>query len=442
MLAGVGILTVFTGYAQTAHLLADHFLASRLHRIFEWGFVGLLALHIVLSTKYSKIVWKKSLHAIKEGSNLSIHLVRVGQRISSWFILGFGAVVILSGLHGYLWFSQMFGDRISFNLHRMFDLALTGFMILHILLGFRFYLMRRHLSRKTTLYAISLLFLFLTFPIILVEQYKYRVANPIIWAEPSEGDSIVHIGENSYAYAAENITTLRPDLFKPGFFSLFDVLVHVVDKYEIPFAYHFDTAVNTHVIDTLADHDSWWYKAYYDGGWSERNVFRMDHYPWKEETYLRMYHESPGTLDRYYAVFRDEIDRKQSNSNQTIVPEVEIQGNGLNLLFFNVTVEPFNMRNETFQEGTLTALDIMLSLNHTGHLNISLQWYSSIGSADVVNDYWVESINGKRAHGTCGWVYEAGSHDFDGFAGNHIHIPSDYRIINSPEYSLWFWICL
>jgi len=52
----------------------------------------------------------------------------------------------------------------------------------------------------------------------------------------------------------------------------------------------------------------------------------------------------------------------------------------------------------------------------------------------------VDGINEDEAHGTCGFVYEAGSEKLR--YGNHIHIPSDYRIINSPEYEEWFWICL
>jgi hypothetical protein len=43
---------------------------------------------------------------------------------------------------------------------------------------------------------------------------------------------------------------------------------------------------------------------------------------------------------------------------------------------------------------------------------------------------------------SCGFVYEAGPRSFSGFSGTHIHIPCDARPIVSPEYALWFWICL
>jgi hypothetical protein len=44
--------------------------------------------------------------------------------------------------------------------------------------------------------------------------------------------------------------------------------------------------------------------------------------------------------------------------------------------------------------------------------------------------------------GGCGFVYETGPNSFAGFSGTHIHIPADVRVIISPEYALWFWICL
>ena len=53
-----------------------------------------------------------------------------------------------------------------------------------------------------------------------------------------------------------------------------------------------------------------------------------------------------------------------------------------------------------------------------------------------------KDINDDKSQGRCGFVYEEGSNEFRRFDGNHIHIPSDYRILNSPEYMEWFWICI
>lgn len=74
-----------------------------------------------------------------------------------------------------------------------------------------------------------------------------------------------------------------------------------------------------------------------------------------------------------------------------------------------------------------------------GEITHKLTWYEKIGQADILN-YFVDGINNDIAYGTCGFVYEAGSEKLR--FGNHIHIPSDYRVLNSPEYEEWFWICL
>ena len=83
-----------------------------------------------------------------------------------------------------------------------------------------------------------------------------------------------------------------------------------------------------------------------------------------------------------------------------------------------------------------------MSLGDQGLLNYTLGWYDSIGDADIVKNFWVEGINQDISYGTCGWVYETGSPQYSRFRGNHIHIPQDYRPLNSPEYYETFWICL
>jgi len=56
-----------------------------------------------------------------------------------------------------------------------------------------------------------------------------------------------------------------------------------------------------------------------------------------------------------------------------------------------------------------------------------------------VDTFYVEQIDQAEAHDRCGFVYETGPR---GVSGVHIHIPSDIRVTVSPEYALWFWICI
>jgi hypothetical protein len=147
-------------------------------------------------------------------------------------------------------------------------------------------------------------------------------------------------------------------------------------------------------------------------------------------------------LTSIYSVWKQEVERLENNNGTMIIPEVIIVGESFSQVFEDVVVTPHNLRDDVFQEGVITAIDVILSLGDQGEITYGLQWYDYIGSASIVRSYWVEEINADRASGTCGFVYEAGSKKFPFFSGNHIHLPSDVRIINSPEYVEYFWICL
>ena len=248
------------------------------------------------------------------------------------------------------------------------------------------------------------------------------------------------IGE--FTFNPEAIETTRKDIFREGHFSIFDIVVYLDSNRDIDLEYHFDETMNTPVIDSINGKGNWWYMAYYDGGWPENNAFRMDHYPYKDNMHIRILEEDKPIIDRIYEVFREEIQRKEKNGGKIVIPTVIIRGPKTNLQFTNVTVTPHNLRNDTFQDGVITAIDVILSLGDGQRLSYDLQWFDSIGSAGVVRSYWVSRINGDVMHDRCGFVYEAGSLSYHGFRGNHIHIPSDFRAINSPAYEEWFWICI
>ena len=82
-----------------------------------------------------------------------------------------------------------------------------------------------------------------------------------------------------------------------------------------------------------------------------------------------------------------------------------------------------------------------MSLGDQGFITYDIVWHDYIGTARV-NTYFIRTINGRYVSGRCGFVYETGDPDFFGMTGNHIHIPSDIRVIDSPEYAKWFYICI
>jgi hypothetical protein len=167
----------------------------------------------------------------------------------------------------------------------------------------------------------------------------------------------------------------------------------------------------------------------------------MDHYPYKDKMTIKIERIDSSRLERIYDTFRDEMLRKERSGGKIIVPKVIIDGKSFRDTFYDVEVTAHNLRNNTLQEGVITAIDVIMSLGDAGKITYDVKWYTTIGTAEVKN-YFVDKINGDRTQGRCGFVYEEGSNEFDGFSGNHIHIPPDIRVLNSPDYVEFFWICV
>jgi hypothetical protein len=259
--------------------------------------------------------------------------------------------------------------------------------------------------------------------------------------EPTQTGRIVIRNVGEYEFKPAQIKSVRNDLFREGYFSIFDILVHLDARGDIDMDYHFDDAVNTHVIDSLNGERYWWYRAHYHMGWSENNAFRMDHFPYKDNMTVSIVAAEQSFLDKLYDVFRDEVQRKKDNNGKIVIQEVIIRGPGTRIELRDVEVTSHNLRKDMFQDDVITAIDAIMSLGERGELSYDLKWYENIGSA-IIKNYFVQRINGDESFRRCGFVYEAGSRIFDGFRGNHIHLPPDTRVLNSPEYLSYFWICI
>jgi len=259
-----------------------------------------------------------------------------------------------------------------------------------------------------------------------------------------EGERTIHIERvGAFPFQAREVETVRPDIFRPGHFSLFDILVHLSAKGDLALDYHFDEAMDTHVIDAIDGRSGWWYNAHYAAGWFEPNVFRMDMYPYKNNMRIRVDSEGESRLAAIHESFRREVQRLRDNGGEIVIPDLTIRAPGGRVSFQDVVVTPHNVRSDVLQPGVVTALDAIISLAEQGQIsNLEVTWYERIAGAQPVDSYWVEHINQDVAVGGCGFVYETGPRNFAGFSGTHIHIPADVRVTLSPEYALWFWICL
>jgi succinate dehydrogenase/fumarate reductase cytochrome b subunit len=399
--------------------------------------------HVVYTIRHFKLDLRETYNKIGEGKRNIIHVLRLVQRISSWIIVGATLGMVLTGLNGYAYFAQAIEDVIPFEPHRVFDLLLVSAIIIHVATGIRFALMRRRVdtrsARRITL-GLTLILLVLTISLN-IPSYDSGLSDDEIYIPPG----YIQVGEERVDFRNtefENVDTVRPDIFRPGFFSAFDVLVYLDGLGRLDLEYHFNASLNTHVIDSLNGEPYWWYALKYSGGWTEGTVYRMDHYIWKPGTWLTLYNVRKDTLDEIYNIYAEEVQRLEANNGVVILPQVEFNVPQGHLRFDDIVVTPHNMRNQTLQDGVITALDVIMTLGDLGLISYELQWYESIGTARIVQSYWVDTINNFTTQGICGFVYETGSWENYGFGGNHIHLPSDVRVLNSPDYMLWFWICI
>ena len=252
---------------------------------------------------------------------------------------------------------------------------------------------------------------------------------------------IVDVG--IFEFDASSIETTRPDIFQEGHFSVFDILVALDDRGDIDLQYHYDPHMATHIIEFLNGTPHWWYMAHYSEGWFETNVFRMDLYPYKDNTNIRVYPTSEEYFASICQTFGDEVRRLCRNKNIVVIPDVTIEDPVFIRRYEDVVVTAHDVRSDALQPGVVTTLDVLLSLGEQGEFDsMQLAWYSSIRRADPVDHYFVDRIDAAESRGRCGYVYEVGPQRFSGFAGSHIHIPTDTRVLVSPEYALWFWICI
>jgi hypothetical protein len=278
-----------------------------------------------------------------------------------------------------------------------------------------------------------------------------------VWA-PSEthvgdlpqGEGAIQIPTvGTFQFEARAVQTVRPDLFQEGHFSLFDILVHLKERGDVQLDYHYDESAATHAIDRLDGVGTrprggqWWYEAHYSNGWYEANVWRMDAYPYKNGSQIRMRVASEERLAAVHRTFQEEVERLARNGGQVVIPRIDVQSPAGNWSYRDVVAEPHDVRVDVLQPGLVTALDALLSLKDQGQVGaLELTWYERIGTADPVDSYWVSRFESAQAQGGCGFVYETGPQQFSGFSGAHIHIPADVRAVVSPEYALWFWLCL
>lgn len=434
LLVLLALFASLLGYISSRRLLAPYELYIFLHLAIQWILISLTVLHLILSRKYLKIKLHRIIKGLKSERSYPTSFLRLIQRITKWGIIILAIIIGLSGLIYFEWFALIFGDYFHFGWHLDYDLLLTLFLIIHIGIGTQFYLTRKKINH----WGLNLL--------IFISCSSLMITVGVVNMPPGPQSYDVKIGDNLYDFDPTDdqiqINSIRSDIFQPGSFSLFDVLLYLNSTGEINITYHYDASMNTNVIDMLNGGDNWWYYAYYSGGGLEANVVRMDFYPWKPGTTLIMLQVEQSFIDDIFSTFQEEVSYLAANNGTVIVPVITINGRTFNQEFYNISVSAHNLRNDIFQNGVITAIDIIMSLGDLGNITYELNWYVSFRGAFYVHSYFVRKINADETIGRCGFLYEVGDNDFKYPGPNYIFLSSDERVIVSPEYLRFFWGCL
>ncbi len=419
----LAFITIFLGYAVTKRWFPFHELFLFLHLATGWIFPGLLLVHFMFSILYLNLTWSRIRAAFKRENTSSTISLRLIQKITKWGIIVMASLISFSGLSYYPSFNAIFGNFLPFSIHLDFDIILSIFMIVHVGIGATFYFTRRRIKH----WSANLSLVFLIFSLILVTIF---VDLPSGLGSPG-----VYIGGTKYEFDPNEVNSVRPDLFQNGSFSVYDILVHLNSTDQISLISHFNSSMDTYIIDSLnGNTDYWWYHIYYSGGDIEKNVVRMDHYPWKPGSRIIMYHESESYINAAFSLFTEEVSRYAYNNNSIIIPRVNITGHSFSVEFYNVTVVPHNKRNETFKNGVITALDVIMTLGDLGSITYNLTWFESFRGASYVHSYFVSKINTDETSGRCGFLYDV--------SGSFIYLSADERILTSPESINFYWGCL
>ncbi len=273
---------------------------------------------------------------------------------------------------------------------------------------------------------------------------------------------------------AHDIQTVRPDVFAPGFYSMFDVILAVARKNGIALEYHWDADRKTHFITRMngvaADY---WYRFSYDTGSAGgnqaelnfRRANRWDEILWRPGVWIQLV--TGEDLNAIKNAYLAEIQRERSQGN--VIPTVRFElnpaqfrgnpvGSGripVNLEFRNVKVTAHDTRarntaahySRPFQPGVVTSYDILLSLRDQGHLDLVSSVFYTYFAGNYIDSHYVVAVGFPglgTAHnsGRQGLTYttENGTpSNIPNGADAKLHLTSDIHVIHAPDFSRWRW---
>lgn len=327
------------------------------------------------------------------------------------------------------------------------------------------------------------------FPVTMaMEQLSSSGVLSTVHAPDRPPGSYVIIGQDTALFdqSAYTIMTVRPDIFAPGYYSLFDVILAVAARRNIPVEYRWDDSCKTHFVSKIRNTaGNYWFHFSYDasngssrasGSRSElenHRANRWDEVLWRPGVWIKVDgDENVAELRSYYIkeILREKVwGHVVPVVNFNISPD-SVYGNPpgsdrsrVNLTFTNITVTAHNLRSvgyqspysKPFQPGVVTSLDIPLSLMDVGKLNAVTAVFYSYFAGNYIDSYYLVELGfpgvGKvHSSGRQGIVYTTDNGEFrngsiiklPNQANQLHHITCDIDVIHAPDFSRWYWASL
>ncbi len=300
------------------------------------------------------------------------------------------------------------------------------------------------------------------------------VLNAAAQAPGIPGSQVIILGQAwSFDPAGFGITTVRPDIFAPGYFSMFDAILAVAGRNGVDIQYHYDESRKTHFIDSIdGEEGNYWYHFSYDTGGSNANelrnrrAYRWDEALWRPGVWIQVVEGEK--LEEIRAEYLEEIQREAAFGHR--IPQVSISINPSDYLgnppeshritltreFTNVLVTPHDLRSggglapysTPFQPGVVTSLDILLSLKDQGALTLVTSVFYTRFAGNFIDSHYVVALGFPQegtahASGRQGFVYVTNNgtpQRLPNDAGRTFHMTSDISVVHAPDFSRWRWI--
>lgn len=235
--------------------------------------------------------------------------------------------------------------------------------------------------------------------------------------------------------------SINSDLFQQGHYSALDVLRYIGEtRPDIEFKLgEFNDEIGTYDFtvswdrngDGLFDSNdnidaesnvnspNWYARFIYgqgdvmrDGGQASLEVLyeRLDELPVRNDLILRFESFSQAMTERRQTIQKNQVKRLNKYGG-VVLPELIANfndGAGDVILAKNISVKPYEFRSDIFKAGTITGMDMLMSVHDSGQAKLGFNYWPTLLSNATVGNYAVTSVNEQRSEGLVGWLIRVG----------------------------------